>query len=279
MIITINGKPADITLETEKTIGEILAGLESWLAGSGHYLSGLVIDGKKEGSIGFENSFSRELAGINTLDILTSSWAELAAEALLKTRAAAGEYENTAFEEKSAFYTSWEQSPEAQYLAVHFPDLHSWALQVYRGEGLSPREFCILIDEALRELSNPLGELESIEPLTEEISRRLEDIPLDVQTGNDGRAAETVRIFSQLAEKLFRIFSLLKAEGFAVKDLSVDGVPVYTYIDEFGTALKELLAAYEDRDLVLAGDLAEYELAPRLRKLYRVIRSPAESAV
>jgi hypothetical protein len=45
-------------------------------------------------------------------------------------------------------------------------------------------------------------------------------------------------------------------------------------MEEFGAALKELLAAYEVRDAVLVGDLAEYELAPRLRGLYAAINTP-----
>jgi hypothetical protein len=35
--------------------------------------------------------------------------------------------------------------------------------------------------------------------------------------------------------------------------------------------MKELIAAYENKDTVLVGDLAEYELSPRLLKLCSVL--------
>jgi hypothetical protein len=124
-------------------------------------------------------------------------------------------------------------------------------------------------------LENPQREINSAAPLIEGIVVRLEDLPLDIQTGKDGRAAETVQIFSGIAEKLFRLFNVLKIEGFSPEKYTVDDIPIHDYIEEFGSALKELLAAYEAGDAVLVGDLAEYELAPRLLKFYSAISAPA----
>jgi hypothetical protein len=84
-----------------------------------------------------------------------------------------------------------------------------------------------------------------------------------------------VRIFSAVTEKLLRIFSLLKLEGYIADSLPIDGMACGAFIDDFGAALKELLAAYEAKDAVLVGDLAEYEVAPRLRSLYAAIKTPA----
>jgi hypothetical protein len=103
----------------------------------------------------------------------------------------------------------------------------------------------------------------------------MEDLPLDIQTGKDARAAETVQIFSTVTEKLLRIFALLKLEGFITDTLVIDAMPFDAFIDNFNAALKEMLAAYEIKDAVLAGDLAEYELAPRLRSFYAAIKTPA----
>jgi hypothetical protein len=56
---------------------------------------------------------------------------------------------------------------------------------------------------------------------------------------------------------------------------AVDGLPVRQFTDEFGAALKELCSAYDTQDSVLVGDLAEYELAPRLTKLYIALKDAA----
>jgi hypothetical protein len=277
MNITINGNPADIVLEAEKNVGDILAGLDGWLNGSGHRLSGLGIDGETADSASLEALFDRELAGIHTLDIRTSSFLELMAEALIYTRGDIEDFENADFEEKKILHTRWQNSPEALFLAGQIPDIYGWAEKTFSGEGLGPAELRGLIDERLREIGDPLGELNSAGPLIDGVARRLEDLPLDIQTGKDGRAAETVQIFSQIAEKIFRLFCLLKAEGLDTSAMKVDDIPIADYIEEFGVALRELIAAYETRDAVLVGDLAEYELAPRILRLYAVISSPAAS--
>jgi len=110
-----------------------------------------------------------------------------------------------------------------------------------------------------------------IEPLVGEICARLEELSLDIQTGKDARAAETVRTFSGIGEKIFRIFNMLKLAGFPVGEITVENASITAYITEFDTALRELLAAYEQHDTVLVGDLAEYEMAPRLHHLHTAI--------
>lgn len=278
MTISINGKKADIILEKEKTIGDVLAGLDDWLRGSGYRLSGLETDGERADILSMDSFFEMELAGIEKLNIITSSWAGLATEALLDLLQNIGDYEMADFEERSRFKNAWETQAASHFLQEQIPDIYGLAEKTFSGLGMPSTELRKILEERLWELENPQKEINKSGPLVEEIAARLEDLPLDIQTGKDGRAAETVRIFSGIAEKLFRLFDLLKIEGFNVEILTVDDIPIYTYIEEFGSALKELLAAYESRDAVLVGDLAEYELAPRLLKFYSAISAPAASS-
>jgi hypothetical protein len=201
------------------------------------------------------------------------------AEALINLRRDIEDYKQAGFEEKKEFRGRWQKSPEAFFLSEQIPELYEWAGKSFAGEGVSPGELLNIVEERLRELQDPAGELHKAEPLIQVIIRRLGDLPLDIQTGKDGRAVETIQLFSNIAEKVFRLFQLLKAEGYNVASLKVDNMPISDYIDEFGTALKELLAAYETKDAVLVGDLAEYELAPRFGNLYAAIRAPAVSPV
>ncbi|GHU92576.1 hypothetical protein FACS189479_01990 [Spirochaetia bacterium] len=279
MTISINGKKADIILEKEKTIGDVLAGIDDWLRGSGHRLSGLEADGEKADALSIDSFFNRELAGIKNLNIITSSWAGLAAEALLDLLQKTRDYEMADFEERKGFKSLWENQTAARFLQEQIPDVYEFAENSFSGVGWAPTEIMKIIEERLRELEDPQREINGAASLIEGIAARLEDLPLDIQTGKDSRAAETIQIFSGIAEKLFRLFNLLKIEGFKAETLTVDDIPIYNYIEEFGSALKELLAAYEARDAVLVGDLAEYELAPRLLKFYSAISKPAASSV
>jgi hypothetical protein len=271
MKIRINGVDADIQLETEKNVGEILYALDSWLNGTGHRLSGLIVDGEAANANSMEACFSRSIDAVDTLDITTSAIVELFAESLLDTMQDIDAYEAAGFEEKSLFAEQWKQSPQAILLAEQTPDLFDWAVKTFSGEGFNSQNFRLLLEERFRELQDPAAEVSRVGPLIDEVCARLEEFSLDVQTGKDARAAETVRTFSGIAEKLFRVFNALKIQGFPVGEIAVENVSITAYIAEFSTALRELLAAYEQHDTVLVGDLAEYEMAPRLRNLHAAV--------
>jgi hypothetical protein len=277
MTISINGKKADITLESEKNLGEILAGLEQWLGDSGHRLSGLVIDGETIYAGSVADSFNRDIASIGSLDIRTNTLPELVSLALFRASEDLAEYENADFEEKQGIAEKWAERPQAGLLAEQMPEIHGLMLKTLSGEGPGLRDLRGVIEERFRELRDPAAEMDRAGPLVAEIARRLEDLPLDIQTGKDARAVDTIRLFSGVTEKIFRLLNLLKVEGFPVDDIRIEDTPVSDYIPEFASALKELLEAYEQKDAVLVGDLAEYELAPRLRSLYGAVKLPAGS--
>jgi hypothetical protein len=271
MRIRINGADADIQLEAEKNVGEILCGLDSWLSGTGHRLSGIAVNGEAPDSDSMDACFDRSVDAVDTLDISTSAIVELFAESLIHTIQDIDAYEAAGFEDKGRFAAQWQQSPQALLLVDQSPDLFDWAVKVFSGEGVSPQGFRLLLEERVGELRDPAAEMVKIGQLVDEICARLEELSLDIQTGKDARAAETIRAFSGIAEKIFRIFNMLKLAGFPVGEITVENASITTYITDFGTALRELLAAYEQHDTVLVGDLAEYEMAPRLHRLHAAI--------
>jgi hypothetical protein len=275
MEISINGSPADITLETEKTIGDILSGMDQWLEGSGSRLSGLLIDGRKIGSGGLDEAFGRSLDGIGRLDIVVSSWRELAAEALLTLKEICDDWGALPFEGRGEARKRWDDGAAAAFLASEIPDMYDFAGRSLAGEGLSPEDLSLLVTERLQELGDPREEINRAEGLVSAVAGRLEDLPLDIQTGKDGRAAETMQLFSRTAEKLFRLLFVLKTSGLSMETMVIDNRNAKDFMTEFNSALKELNAAYENRDAVLVGDLAEYELAPRLVKFFTALKDPA----
>jgi hypothetical protein len=271
MKIKINGADADIKPENEKTIGEILSALDAWLAGTGHRLSGLIIDGKTVNAREMELSFSRGIDTIDAIDICTSSLPQLVAESLSRTMLDIEEFQEAGLDEKAALSVKWKESPQGCLLAEQYPELYNWAIKAFSGEGCSPQTLHALFEERLRELLDPAGEMSRTARLVNDICARLEEFPLDIQTGKDAKAAETVSVFSSLAEKVFRVYHALKVEGFPSANITVDNIPINDYITEFSKALRELLDAYERHDTVLIGDLAEYEMAPKLRGLHAAV--------
>ncbi|MDR3139198.1 MAG: hypothetical protein LBT95_05935, partial [Treponema sp.] len=200
MDITINGKPADITLESEKTLGDFLTGLEAWLESAGHRVSGIQLDGKDVGADALSGSLGRDLRELGTIAVKTLSWPDLAAEALLCTLENVCAWEKASPEDKPLILENWREGPAGHFLAEQIPDISGEVEKVLEGKGFTPGEIKPLFEERLRELGNPRGELESMETLVSAIAARLEDLPLDIQTGKDERAAETVQLFSHIAE-------------------------------------------------------------------------------
>jgi hypothetical protein len=272
--ITINGKTADITLEAEKTLGELLLGLDSWLEGSGQYLSGIEVDGELYGASSVEKAFGLNLDEIARLDIKTSSWVELMLEALFGVKNDLEAYEKKSGEASGPLFDSqtsaeWQEGHTALFLKNNAADIYQLMLQILDGK-VPPGKALPFIGERIRELRDPASEIGAAAPAITEISKRLEDLPLDLQTGKDARAAETIALFSGVTEKLFRLFYILRRGGVEVE--SIGG-----FLGEFGSAVKELHSAYANKDTVLVGDLAEYELAPRLLEFSSLLGGLAAS--
>jgi hypothetical protein len=169
MDIYINGQKADITLDKEKTLGDVLTGLEAALSGDGAVIAEISLDGSKISD--YTGVFDREIEGLKRLDLTAEQ---------------------------------------------------------------------------------PEQELEALRPSLMSLAERMEELPLDFQTGKEAHASETMVIFSRTVQSLVRLLALLhnKEELDGWKDL-----------------IAELSDAYKNEDMISAGDLAEYEIAPRLRAL------------
>lgn len=260
MEIKINGQTLDITLDKEKTVGEVMAGLENSFSEYGHRLSGVLIDGEEAGVSSLEKIFAKEIDSIKTLDITTLSLPELTIMSFINLLEDIEDYKKLEFDERKIFLDNWKESPEALFAAEQSPDIFAAYKETFSANGLSPDALYSITEERLREVENPTDEFKNLKPLLDEVCTRLVDLPLDIQTGKDAQAAQTIQIFSGIAEKIFRITRQLDLQGYIEVPLEL--------INGFSSSVKELLQAYESNDTVLIGDLAEYEMAPRIIELY-----------
>ncbi|MDR0707639.1 MAG: hypothetical protein LBF60_07170 [Treponema sp.] len=276
MEILINGQDAGIILENEKTIGDLLAGIENWLDGTGSRISGVILDAEPVQVEDIPAAFERELSGFQSVNIRISSLRDFAIEALMSAKSALEASEDASFEEKRMIRADFESSAAANFLKEQLGDIAKSVDASLAGEGLSPTGALKLLEERVREFEDPKREIINCSVLVSEIVSRLEDLPLDLQTGKDKRALETTRLFSHITEKLLRLLSLLKQTGLEIDAIAIDSVPLTRFIDDFTNALNELLAAYEAKDTVLTGDLSEYEMAPRLVSFYSTLKDAAE---
>ncbi|MDR3324870.1 MAG: hypothetical protein LBS82_02620 [Spirochaetaceae bacterium] len=266
MSITIDGKTADITLEGEKTVGELVKGVSDWLLGSGFVVSGIDVDGAFTPASALEEAFSVELARVRSVNVRTALQAEMCLDALFWADDVLCRWDAASALERPAIGAQWRAGPAASCLREK--DGAAYQLIEEALAGKNKDGVRLVIDERTRELEDPCGEFLAVEGEMRELSSRLSDVALDVQTGKDLRAAETIRLFSAFSAKLLRLIPLLRSFGIELDKLSLEK----GFFEDFNSILKELLAAYQAEDAVLSGDLAEYEVAPRLNALYMSVK-------
>jgi hypothetical protein len=278
MEIKINNNTLDVSLENEKTIGDVLTGLEQWLTDTGHRISEIRIDGQPVTASMINDIFSREINSVKSIDINTNVIAELIAASLINLSEDIKEYENLSFEEKKIYFDRWKESATAAFISIELPDLYTYCINTFSVGEITTLTLQSITEEIQREVNEPVNELTNLEPILKNICERLENLPLDVQTGKDGHAAQTIQIFSAVAEKIFRIYRQLDIQGY-FSGINKNGKPLAQLITEFGNVLKDLLEAYEKNDSVLVGDITEYEASPKLKELYSSILENCQNTI
>jgi hypothetical protein len=266
MIIKINDKPLDFTLNNEKTLADVFAAIEQWLSSSGHRLSEISVDGQAVGVSMIEEILKKDVKTIKNLDIRTNSIAELTAASLIALHLDINKYDNLNFEEKAKFLENWKESSQAKFILTEMPDIYSYFENTFSNGDISVSSLRSITEEIQREVNDPLNELIKIEPVLNEICDKLVDLPLDIQTGKDLLAAKTIQVFSAITEKIIRLFRQLSIQGFLLQ--IEDAKKVALGFSDFKNILVQLLESYEKHDTIIIGDIAEYEASPRLKELY-----------
>ena len=260
-------------IEEEKTIGDVLAGIDAWLSDSENRISGLRINDEPICLSAMTKAFEQSLEHIDSLNITVSTWDSLAVEALLDSQEALSLYTASSFDDKARIKNAWEESAAARFLSKHIPDIFALLAKTLAGEA-NAAEMAQVIDERIREFTDTSSETRKLGKLISSLAKRLEELPLDIQTAQDRKVAETVSIFSLTVDKLLRIIRMLRIQDVNImENVAIDNQPFSLFIESFTALLGEFLAAYEGNDVVLLGDLAEYELSPRLLKLYTTMGS------
>jgi len=269
MTIKINDQPLDYTLSNEKTLIEIVAGLEQWLSNSGHRMSEMSVDGQNVNASMVEEIFKRDIKTIKCIEVRTNSISELTTACIMNLNRDIDDYEKLNFDEKANFFANWKESSQAQYISEEMPELYSYFTDTFSGGNISVPVLRSITEEIQREVTEPVKELEKLEPILNEICDKLIELPLNIQTGKELLAAKTIEIFSSITEKIIRIFYQLNIQGYLLqmekaKKIALD-------FSNFKNILTELLEAYEKHDTIIIGDLAEYEASPKLKELYFAI--------
>jgi hypothetical protein len=270
MDIYIDGNALDVTLEAEQTVGDLFVSLEKWLSDTGFRFAAFALDGKNIHASDVEKAFSTNLSEVSRIEVKTASVTELYAETLLDAAFFLNKYSTAETQGKEKIATEWKTSGGRSFLLKDHPAFAKKIDDYFSlgtGDGTKLDEEVL---ERLHEIANPEAALLSMKEDIYDITGRLEVLSLNMQMGKDREATETVYLFSEAAEKLFRIIPLMSAIA--------NDAEYRSFFEEFTGVLKEFFVAFQAQDSVLAGDLAEYEVSPRLIELYDRLIEKNDSA-
>ncbi len=301
MRLTINGEQVSYSLENERTLGEVVRGVQAWLAGSGFLVTGMraarasgddaqdllktapefwggtSVDSVKELDVQAAHTGELRLAHWRTVDV----WLGMLAEEILPAAPSRGS-------------VAGEMPPGAAGVDS-LPSLLADLPETI--ESLRTNPFLPPGSDSIDRLNVLFGgqAADEVQRWPAEKSRAAAALINELRNGLQGRIGDAARPAAALARCAAKVrdslgqlteVSLLLQTG-RDKDAmdivigfadTVQAVLVLVpflppdpergkLLAEFTPVLKELVAAFGTKDSVLIGDLLEYEIAPRMQRL------------
>jgi len=289
MRITVNGRPLVLEAREGGSLGELLAGADDVIEKSGSVIVSLKVDGRDVDAEGYAEVSGLPASSVGDVEIRAEDSAAVrirALETLLELLALAG---SSASDDSPERHRDWPgiragASDMSDAFAGLFPadelsfvKLFSDLLDKAGDEPDRASRIEIsaqadrirsLFSERLAELRDPAGEMRAAAALFAEKSSELAELPVLLQTGKEPQAMKAVLYFIEIFNKVIRILPELRRAGIDTSSIRIEGRPLPEFYDSFNEVLRGLIDGLEHRDAVLIGDLAEYEVLPRMRSFF-----------
>jgi hypothetical protein len=279
MQILVNHEPLSYSLESEESLGEIVDGLATWLRDGEYAITGIQVDDRslpihdRTGwqDVDPEQVDTLHIEALPLTQVEHTTVSALADYCALLQRALREEHADAL----------GELAAELPYVRTRLGELFPGVIRE-RGDGVlvdpelekgnlpAPeaasrleREIAALIatlESRMREYSSPDSELMLTLGQLVACATALEEVPVQLQTGDEGSAMGAVILFTEYLSRIIRLLPMVSSPDVPVAEIRSFAKDITPY-------LQELQGAFEVHDSVLIGDLLEYELAPRLAGL------------
>lgn len=304
MEIKVNGESLSLESGTGSSLGEILAEADEILETAGAIIVGIKIDGKEVDADGFSAIKDRKGSEIGRVDIIAEALSVIKIKALttllellsLSSESAGRERCDdwpalaSGLKELSEAFSGLFSADELSFVQG-FADLVGKAETMaacsggtnavgkelrdeirQQAEGLG-----LLFKERLVEIERPVDEMRKAAGLYAGQAGELTELPVLLQTGKDERAMKAIVFFIEIFNKVIRLIPELEQRGLDTKGLKIGEENLSEFYASFNDILRKLSSAFEDKDSVLIGDLAEYEVAPRMEGFFKAIEGPLDA--
>ncbi|MBN1410235.1 MAG: hypothetical protein JW969_05270 [Spirochaetales bacterium] len=293
MEILLNNEKLEFTLENEKSLGDVIRGIENWISLSDHIITSLKLGEKDLFLEPLESWHSIPVKEIHSLQVTTKPSNELFLNnmetvinycSLLKKCLA--EKDKNQLSELSSGYPFMIQSldlisknfPQDEFINLTAevknlfnglpPDMLSrWNDEQFRKGNEYLEGIIDFITLELEKSQDPYRAFANIVSKIKSSLKNITEVSIQLQTGKDKMAMETISAFSDnLQELLPVLIKLEKAGAIDLKEWKISDVPFNEFYNGLNLILNQLVEAFNNNDYVLIGDLMEYEIAPKLNE-------------
>ena len=286
MLLKINGEQVSFSLEKEKTLAEVMSGVQAWLGAAGFVITGLQADGQDLlsmpagiwGGTAVDSVNEIEIQALHTADMKVEHWQTLDqwlgmfADEIRAPGPVLEELLSNLSETVDGIRANPFLPPGADALdrfirlfeGVQPADMRRWSPEQRQN---AVALVGLLREELSKRIADAAQPREALARCLSDLRARVDSLPevsVLLQTGKDKAAMETVIGFTDTVHSMLSLVPFLPPDaerGRMIADLT----PV----------LRDLVAAFNAKDSVLIGDLLEYEIAPRMTRLMPLLEGGA----
>ena len=114
---------------------------------------------------------------------------------------------------------------------------------------------------------NLLDRLETSKARFDELSTKMSDVPVALQSGKDKEANTMIAVLADAIDEFCHTATLCALFPELYNALVIDGESITEFFEEFAPIVADFEQSLESKDTVTSGDLCEYEIAPRLTSI------------
>ena len=108
--------------------------------------------------------------------------------------------------------------------------------------------------------------------LFNELSLQMENVPMELQKGNNKEVSTAIRGLADSIDQFCHVATLATLFPKTFNKPEIDGFNFDEFFKDFSPILKDFEEALQNNDSVMIGDLAEYEICPRLQSISETLK-------
>jgi hypothetical protein len=291
MHLLINGEEVSYSLENERTLGEVVRGVQGWLNASGFLVTEVAADTRdllatpehEWSSQPVENTRELSVKAAHTGDMRIEHWSTvhawlgmLADEIAAPGAAPRGPADLDVLGELVAglpqTLESFTANPflppgsdtagrfAALFAGVPSAEIRRWPAEKNAQAASLLAELRSRIESRLTAARQPRETAARCVATLKGLLGGLSEVSVMLQTGRDRQAMDVVIGFTDAAQSLIDLLPFLPPDAERSR-----------LVSELTPVLRELTKAFDTKDGILIGDLLEYEIAPRMERITPLI--------